>query len=311
MTTALITHKDCLGHINPPGHPERVARLQAIIAALSGVQFDALLRFDAAMAKEIHLLRVHPQAYLERVRDAVPSKGFTALDADTTLSPGSLNAIMRAVGANVLAADLVMKGQVQNAFCAIRPPGHHAETAAAMGFCVLGNVVAGAKHALDHWGLDRVAIVDFDVHHGNGTQDLVWDDPRIAFVSTHQSPLYPGTGAAGECGASGNILNLPLLPNSGSAEFRVRIEHEALPYLGEFAPQMLFVSAGFDAHRADPLANLNLIEADFAWVTDRLCDLADAHCQGRIVSTLEGGYDLDALAASSAAHVRVLMERGA
>lgn len=311
MVTALLTHKDCLRHINPDGHPERVARLEHILAALSTRNFDDLRREDAPLADDWQLLHVHTASYPEMIRALVPANGFAALDADTFLSPGSLNAALRAAGANIRAVDLVMENQVRSAFCAVRPPGHHAETAKAMGFCIFGNVVAGARHALEHWGLDRVAIVDFDVHHGNGTQDLVWHDPRITFVSTHQSPLYPGTGAPNEHGASGNILNLPLPPNSGGAEFRARIEREALPFLEAFQPQFLFISAGFDAHRADPLANLKLNESDFSWVTAQLCDLADRHCDGRIVSTLEGGYDLDALAASVVAHVQVLMERGA
>ena len=205
---------------------------------------------------------------------------------------------------------MVMGGEVANAFCAVRPPGHHAETATAMGFCFFGNVVIGARHALEAHGLDRVAIVDFDVHHGNGTQDLVWDDARIFFASTQQMPLYPGSGAAEERGAHGQIVNVPLPPGASGQVFRAGMLGRVLPALEAFAPQMIFVSAGFDAHARDPLANLNLTEADYAWVTGRLCDVADRVCQGRIVSTLEGGYDLAALAASAAAHVRVLMERG-
>jgi acetoin utilization deacetylase AcuC-like enzyme len=311
MTTALITHPDCLSHFNPDGHPERVARLQAVLQALERPEYADLLRVSAPLAQDSHLHLAHPQSYVDWVRAAVTDVGFAALDADTTLSPGSLNAALRAVGANIRAVDLAMQGNVKNAFCAIRPPGHHAETATAMGFCIFSNVAIAAKYALAQYGLERVAILDFDVHHGNGTQDLVWGDPNIAFVSTHQTPLYPGSGSEHEQGSAGNVLNLPLPPYSGSAEFRRRIINEALPFLTAFAPQMLFISAGFDAHFADPLANMNLSENDFAWITQRACDIADAHCQGRIVSTLEGGYDLDALAASTAAHVRVLMERGA
>jgi acetoin utilization deacetylase AcuC-like enzyme len=205
---------------------------------------------------------------------------------------------------------MVMAGEVRNAFCAVRPPGHHAETATAMGFCLFGNVVIGARHALEAHGLSRVAIVDFDVHHGNGTQDLVWDDARILFASTQQMPLYPGTGARTERGAYRQIVNVPLPPGAGGAEFREEIEARVLPAIEAHEPEMILVSAGFDAHARDPMANLNFVESDYAWVTGRVCDLADACCHGRVVSTLEGGYGLPALAASAAAHVRVLMERG-
>ncbi len=311
MVTVLLTHADCLKHVNPVGHPERVARLQAIVKSLEASEFDNLIRVDAPSASDDDLNRVHPSSHLERILAAIPQTGFAALDQDTFLSPGSLSAARHAFGANIKAVDLVLSGQARNAFCAIRPPGHHAEARQPMGFCLFGNVVAGARHSLRRWGLERVAIIDFDVHHGNGTQDLVWDDANIAFVSIHQMPLYPGSGSAAETGASGNILNLPLMPNSGSAEFRLNIELKALPFLRQFDPQMLFISAGFDAHRADPLANLNLSDGDFYWVTKRICGLADDLCNGRVVSTLEGGYDLDALAASVSAHVRALMENGA
>ncbi len=311
MTTVVLTHGDCLRHENPPGHPESVDRLRAVTLALRSAEFAPLRWVDAPLASDEQILRAHSRGLLDQVRTSVPRSGFAALDADTTLSRGSLMAALRAAGAACAAVDLVMLGAAKNAFCATRPPGHHAEIATAMGFCIFNNVAIAARHALSYWNLARVAIVDFDVHHGNGTQDIVWVDPRIDYVSTHQSPLYPGTGTATERGASGNILNLPLTPNAGSKEFRASIEIEALPFLEDFYPELLLVSAGFDAHRADPLANLNLSETDFAWVTSLLCDIADRHCQGRIVSTLEGGYDLDALATSVAAHVRVLMERGA
>lgn len=307
MTTALITHPDCLDHVTPPGHPEQVARLEAVLGALEGMD---LKRVRAPLAAEDDLLRVHPRAHLEAMRRAVPDRGWRSLDADTHMSPGSLSAAWRAVGAVVRGVDMVLGGEAANAFAAVRPPGHHAERETAMGFCIFGTVAIGAKHALDHHGLSRVAIVDFDVHHGNGTQDLVEDDPRILFVSTHQMPLYPGTGHPQETGVAGNVLNLALPEGAGSRAFRDAFERSVLPRLEAFAPELLLISAGFDAHRADPLAGLLLEEDDFAWVTGRLCDVAATHCAGRVVSALEGGYDLKALAASAAAHVRILKERG-
>jgi acetoin utilization deacetylase AcuC-like enzyme len=310
MTTAILTHPDCLGHVTPPGHPERVGRLEAILAALEDPAFDALLRVEAPLAAEAEILRCHPQAYVDRVRAAVPAAGWVSLDADTHLSPGSLRAALRAAGAATKAVDMVIAGEAANAFCATRPPGHHAETETAMGFCLFGNVAIAAKRALDHHGLGRVAVVDFDVHHGNGTQDLLWHERRALFVSTHQMPLYPGTGDRHETGAHGNVLNVPLPPGTDGTRFRAAVEAMVLPALDDFAPELILVSAGFDAHRADPLAQMALIEDDFAWITQRLCDVAEAHAGGRVVSTLEGGYDLPALAASVAAHVGVLMERG-
>jgi acetoin utilization deacetylase AcuC-like enzyme len=310
MTTALITHSDCLAHVNPPGHPERVDRLRAINAALEAEDFAYLVRVEAPLADDAALLRVHPASHLAALAARVPNDGFAALDADTFLCPGTLAAARRAAGAVAQAVDMVMAGEVRNAFCAVRPPGHHAETATAMGFCYFGSVVVGARHALEAHGLSRVAIVDFDVHHGNGTQDLVWNDARILFCSTHQMPLYPGTGAAEERGHHGQIVNVPLPPGASGGVFRAGFLGRVLPAIEAHAPEMILVSAGFDAHARDPLANLNLTEADFSWATARLCELADKHCGGRIVSTLEGGYDLSALAASAAAHVRVLMERG-
>ncbi len=306
MTTALITHEDCLDHVTPPGHPEQVARLDAVLDALEGMD---LLRVKAPLAAEDDILRCHPKAHLDAIRAAAPELGWRSLDADTHMSVGTLQAAFRAVGGVVRAVDMVIAGEAQNAFAAVRPPGHHAERETAMGFCFFGNIAIGAKHALDHHGLTRVAIVDFDVHHGNGTQDLIEDDPRILFCSTHQSPLYPGTGAAHETGV-GNVLNVPLPEGTGSKAFRDVMERVVLPRVDAFSPQLLLISAGFDAHKSDPLAGMMLETADFAWVTERLCDLADKHCQGRVVSALEGGYDLEALGASAAAHVKVLEERG-
>jgi acetoin utilization deacetylase AcuC-like enzyme len=311
MTTALYTHADCLGHVTPPGHPERVARLDAIWEALEDPAFAALDRREAPLAERAELLRCHPEAHVAAVEVAIPDENWVALDPDTHVGPGSMKAALRAVGANVAAVDAVLAGEVANAFCAVRPPGHHAERATPMGFCLFGNVAIAAKRALDHHGLARVAVVDFDVHHGNGTQDLLWDEARALFASTHQMPLYPGTGDPHETGAHGNVMNVALPPGADGARFRRAMEDQVLPALDDFAPELVLISAGFDAHAADPLAQLELVEADFAWVTARLCDVAAAHAGGRVVSTLEGGYDLDALAASTAAHVRVLMERGA
>ena len=311
MVTALITHEDCLLHQTPAGHPEQVARLERVLAALEAPDFEPLLRVRAPLAADDDLLRVHPVDHIQAIRDAAPETGVVALDADTHMSPGSLTAAYRAAGADLRAVDMVLGGEVASAFAAVRPPGHHAERRTAMGFCLFGSVAVAARYALDHHGLARVAVIDFDVHHGNGTQDLLEEDARVFFASSHQVPLYPGTGAADETGAYGNVLNLPLPPGSGSEAFRAAYAERILPAVEAFGPELILVSAGFDAHRADPLAQLDLDEADFVWVTEAICDVADRVCSGRIVSTLEGGYDLDALAASAAAHVRVLMERGA
>ncbi|MFV0335407.1 MAG: histone deacetylase family protein [Tropicimonas sp.] len=310
MTTALFTHPECLGHITPEGHAERPERLRAVLAALSVPDFAALERREAPLATRAHLLLAHPQAHVAAIEAAIPAQGSVALDPDTHVMAGSLAAALRAAGAGIAAVDAVLAGEVANAFCAIRPPGHHAEAECPMGFCLFGNVAIGALHALDHHGLERVAIVDFDVHHGNGTQDILWNEARVLFCSTHQMPLYPGTGEAGEHGAHGNIVNAPLPPGAEGAAFRAAWETRILPALEAFRPELVLISAGFDAHRADPLAQLRLGEEDFAWVTERICDVADRHSGGRVVSTLEGGYDLEALAACVAAHVKVLMERG-
>ena len=305
MTTALITHDDVLGHATPPGHPEQVARMDAVLGALEGMD---LRRVKAPMAAEADLLRVHPRAHLDRVAGAVPEAGTRALDADTHVSPGSLAAAWRAAGAVIRGVDMVLAGEAGNAFAAVRPPGHHAETEMPMGFCLFGNVAAAAKHALDHHGLSRVAVVDFDVHHGNGTQDLLWDEARALVISSHQMPLWPGTGRPDETGAFDTVVNRPLPPESDGAEMRRVYETEIFPRLRDFAPELILVSAGFDAHRADPLAQLNWDEADFVWLTEKICEIARETCGGRVVSALEGGYDLEALGASVAAHVTALME---
>jgi len=310
MTTALIAHPAGLAHVNPPGHPERVARLERLLAEFAAPEFSALVRIEAPQADEAAILRAHPAAYLARLRAQIPKVEYSAIDADTYLSPTSWDAVLRAAGAAVHGVDLVMSGAAQNAFALMRPPGHHAERATAMGFCFLGNVVIAAKHALEHHGLSRVAILDFDVHHGNGTQDLVWDDGRIAYCSSHQSPLYPGTGRADERGAHGNILNIPLPAGTDGAGFQAEMRRQALPFLADHNPELILISAGFDAHRLDPLANLNLEGEDFGWITRELCNLAAETAQGRVVSVLEGGYDLDGLADGALAHMRALMEAG-
>lgn len=309
MATALFTHASGHNHITPPGHPERVARLDAMARALEGI--IGLDRREAPLADENEVLRCHPAAYIAALREASPETGFASLDGDTHMSPGSLTAALHDVGGCCAAVDAVLAGQVANAFVGCRPPGHHAEAATPMGFCLFGSAAIAVKRALDHHGLERVALIDFDVHHGNGSQALLWDEPRAYFVSSHQSPLWPGSGTPGERGAHDTIINLPLAPMTGGTEMRRIYEREAFPALDAFKPELVVVSAGFDAHAADPLANLNWTEEDFAWITHAICDLADAHAGGRVVSTLEGGYDLDALGASIATHVKVLMERGA
>ena len=306
MTTLFYTHSACLEHDPGPHHPESPARLRAVLAALSGPDFGGLERREAAEAAIDDLLRLHPRAHVERILAAVPATGHAALDADTVLSPASGRAALRAAGAVVAAVDAVVAGEADNAFCAVRPPGHHAEPNRAMGFCLFNNAAIGALRARQTHGLERVAVVDFDVHHGNGTQAAFEADNSLFYASTHQYPLYPGTGAASETGV-GNIVNVPLRPMAGSGPFRRAFEERVLPALDAFRPQLVIVSAGFDAHRSDPLAQLMLDEGDYAWVTEKLVGLARRHARGRLVSTLEGGYDLAALGASAAAHLRVLM----
>lgn len=268
------------------------------------------MRINASLASEDDILRVHPRAHIDAIKRAAPDTGYRSLDADTHMSAGSLAAAFRAAGGAVKAVDMVMAGDVTNAYVAVRPPGHHAERETPMGFCLFGNLAIAAKHALDFHGLKRVAIVDFDVHHGNGTQDLLQDDPRILFISSHEMPLYPGTGDPSDTGEHDNVLNIALRQGTDGTTFRQIYERDVFPRLDAFAPQMILVSAGFDAHRDDPLAGLNLVADDFRWVTDRICDLAEKHCNRRVVSAQEGGYDLEALAESVAAHVTVLEERG-
>jgi acetoin utilization deacetylase AcuC-like enzyme len=308
MTTALISHPDCLEHATPEGHPERADRLRVVDRVLGDECFMHLLRVDAPLAEDAHILRCHPRSHLDRLTALLPEHGERAIDSDTFMVPGSLRAARRAAGANVLAVDMVLGGEVENAFCAVRPPGHHAETIRAMGFCFFNNAAVGALHAIEHHGLHRVAIIDFDIHHGNGTQEIFERDGRVFYASTHEWPLYPGTGARHETGV-GNILNVPLAGLSTGRDFRAAFDDHILPALDRFRPELVYISAGFDAHARDPLSTTQLAERDFVWMTEALCDLADRHAGGRVVSTLEGGYDLEGLARSCAAHVRVLMER--
>jgi acetoin utilization deacetylase AcuC-like enzyme len=307
MTTLLISHDSALQHATPLGHPERADRYRAIMAVLEEEPFADLAREPAPEGEFMAIARVHPMAYVDAMRAAIPQSGVARIDADTSLSSGSWEPILRAAGGAVLAVDEVMMGEVSNAFVAMRPPGHHAETATAMGFCYFNNAAIAARHAKAHYGADRVAIVDFDVHHGNGSQEIFWSDPGVMYCSTHEMPLYPGTGARSERGAHNNIVNAPLAAGDGGTEFREAFETAILPRLDAFQPNLIVISAGFDAHMRDPLANLNLAEEDFAWVTRKLMDVADRHAEGRVVSVLEGGYDLEGLSRSVAAHVKTLM----
>ncbi|WP_218156306.1 histone deacetylase family protein [Dyella sp. OK004] len=302
----LYTHPSCLEHDPGPGHAESPARLRAVLQALDQDRFAAIDRVEAPRVTREQLLRVHDAAYVDRILGTVPTSGTVRLDEDTLMSPASAEAALRAAGAAVAAVDAVMGPRGGHAFCAVRPPGHHATPDQAMGFCLFNNIAVAAAHALAEHGLKRVAIADFDVHHGNGTQDIFEREPRVLFISSHQSPLYPETGREDERGV-GNVVNAPMSPGDGSYEFRELWEGALLPRLHAFKPQLVLVSAGFDAHRNDPLADLRLGTEDYAWVTSRLVDLAHTHAGGRLVSSLEGGYDLQALAASASAHVGELM----
>lgn len=307
MTTLLISHDSSLEHATPPGHPERPDRYRAIKAVLEDEQFANLAREEAPEVELMAVARVHPMAYFDALRAAIPDEGIARIDADTSLSSGSWGPILRAAGGAVLAVDEVMMGDAANAFVLMRPPGHHAETATAMGFCFLNNAAIGARHAQVHYGAERVAIVDFDVHHGNGSQEIFWSDKTVMYCSTHEMPLYPGSGARTERGEHNNIVNAPLSSGSGGDEFRDAMSSVILPRLDEFKPDLIVVSAGFDAHMRDPLGSLNFTEEDFAWATRKLMEVADRHAQGRVVSVLEGGYDLQGLSQSAAAHVKALM----
>ncbi len=307
MATLFLHHPSYLDHLTPVGHPERPDRIRAIDRILEHERFQPLEREVAPMGAVVDIARVHPSDYIDLIHNAVPAEGLNRIDADTTVSPGSWEAAMRGVGAACRAVDEVMERKVSNAFSASRPPGHHAERDRAMGFCLFNNAAVAARYAQAKFGAERVAIVDFDVHHGNGTQDIFWSDPTVMYCSTHQMPLYPGSGAASETGEANTIVNAPLLAGDGGAEFREAMKTVILPRLDAFSPDLIVISAGFDAHARDPLGGLNLVEADFAWITSQLMETADKHCDGRIVSLLEGGYDLEGLARSTAAHIMTLM----
>lgn len=307
MTTLLLKHPSSLQHETPTGHPERADRIRAIEAALAVEDFAGLVREQSPECTDGDILRCHPQSHIDMLTAGSPLLGMAAIDSDTIMSPGTLAAARHGVGGAVAAVGAVMAGRVRNAFVATRPPGHHAEQTRAMGFCFFNQAAIAARHAQAVHGIERVAIIDWDVHHGNGTQDIFWDDPTVLYVSTHESPLYPGTGAPSERGEHGTIVNVPLRAGDGGEAFHDAFEAVVLPRVNGFKPDLIIISAGFDAHYRDPLANLNLTEADFALATRELMDIADKQCGGRIVSVLEGGYDLRGLGGSVAAHVTALM----
>ncbi len=306
MTTHLYTHDVFTDHLTPDGHPERPDRMRAVAKALSGATFDSLVRLNTKAADEATFLYAHPESYVDGLRSQVPEEGQVRIDPDTVMSPKTWDCVRQAVGGGLAAVDAVFSGQADNAFLCARPPGHHAEKVTAMGFCFLNTAAIMARHAQKQHGVEKVAIVDWDVHHGNGTQDIFWGDASVAYCSTHQMPLFPGSGDKNETG-KGNITNAPLSPGTGGQDFREAFRSRILPALEAFDPDLVIVSAGFDAHHRDPLANINLVEDDFDWATGKLMDVADRHCDGRLVSLLEGGYDLEGLATSAAAHVKRLM----
>jgi acetoin utilization deacetylase AcuC-like enzyme len=307
MTTLLISHPACLDHTNPPGHPERPDRLRAIEQVLGQERFQFLTRDQAPRASFETIALCHSEHEIAEIRHRAPKEGFAHIDADTSMSPGSLEAMLRSAGGALAATDAIMTGAAQNAFVATRPPGHHAESQRPMGFCFFNNVAIAARYAQRKYGISRAAVIDFDVHHGNGTQEIFWADPTVMYCSTHEMPLYPGTGALSERGERDTIVNAPLRAGDGGPQFREAFESTILPRLKSFAPELVMISAGFDAHYRDPLANLNLKADDYRWVTQKLMELADSTAQGRVVSVLEGGYDLQGLAESVDAHVTALM----
>jgi acetoin utilization deacetylase AcuC-like enzyme len=307
MSTLLVTHSACIDHVVPQGHPERPDRMRAIEQALSPDAFNALQRMDAPMGTVEHVALCHNEYYVNELHHVAPAEGLVYIDGDTSMSPGTWEAALRCVGGAVAATDAVMTGKVANAFVATRPPGHHAEVGKPMGFCFFDHAAIAARHAQRKYGIGRVAVVDFDVHHGNGTQDIFWSDPTVMYCSTHEMPLFPGTGATSERGEHDTIVNAPLRSGDGGDKFRQAFDGLILPQLKTFAPELIVLSAGFDAHWRDPLANIRLQESDYTWVTQKLMDLASQTAQGRIVSVLEGGYDLQGLKDSVSAHVTALM----
>ncbi len=307
MTTLLITHPASLNHLNGTGHPERPDRIRAIESILEQEKFQSLVREQAPLGELETAALCHPMDYILEIRSAAPKEGLVQLDADTSMSPGTFEAALRAIGGATRAVDEVVTNKAANAFVAQRPPGHHAETVRPMGFCIFNQAAIAARHAQRKHGLHRVAVVDFDVHHGNGTQQIFWKDPTLMYCSTHQMPLYPGTGAVNERGEHDNIVNAPLRAGDGGEQFRAAMESRILPRLAAFGAELIIISAGFDAHKRDPLANLQLVEEDFGWATRKIMDVADKSAQGRVVSVLEGGYDLEGLSKSAAAHVVALM----
>ena len=306
MTTLYLTHESFVEHDTGPYHPESPDRIRSVARALEQSVFSGLKREEAPRASAQDIVRAHPGAYLDSLLKAIPEDGLRNIDADTVISPGSGEAMLRAAGAVVRAVDAVAAGEASRAFCAVRPPGHHAESLRPMGFCLVNNVAVGALHARAAHKYERVAVIDFDVHHANGTQEIFWNDSKAFYASTHQYPFYPGTGGRNERGAHNNVVNVPLAAGSGPAAFRTGVSDEILPALTAFKPDFIFISAGFDAHKDDPLAQLRLTESDFAWATAALLDAAQKVCGGRVVSVLEGGYNLDALADCVTAHVETL-----
>ncbi|NTE58102.1 histone deacetylase family protein [Agrobacterium tumefaciens] len=310
MATRLYEHPIFLEHITPPGHPERPDRLRSLNIALEHPNFERLERKEAPQANEDAVLLAHPEEHLLAVMRQIPQEDgeINRIEADTYASPKSLQAALTGIGAAMAAVDDVFTGAADNVFVAARPPGHHAETAKAMGFCLFNNVAIAARHAQKKHGAERIAIIDWDVHHGNGTQDIFWDDTSVLFCSTHQMPLYPWSGDKNETGAKNNIVNAPLSPNTGSEHFREAFKSRVLPAIADFSPDLILISAGFDAHHRDPLAQINLVGEDFDWATGRLLEMADKYTSNRVVSLLEGGYDLEGLAESAAMHILRMMK---
>lgn len=310
MATRLYEHPIFLEHITPEGHPERPDRLRSLNIALEHPNFERLERKEAPQANEDAVLLAHPEEHLLAVMRQIPQEDgeINRIEADTYASPKSLQAALTGIGAAMAAVDDVFTGAADNVFVAARPPGHHAETAKAMGFCLFNNVAIAARHAQKAHGAERVAIIDWDVHHGNGTQDIFWNDTSVLFCSTHQMPLYPWSGDKNETGVKNNIVNAPLSPNTGSEYFREAFKSRVLPAIADFSPDLILISAGFDAHHRDPLAQINLVGEDFDWATGRLLEMADKYASNRVVSLLEGGYDLEGLAESAAMHILRMMK---